>query len=82
MRSCKNCKYARKAANSEYVGCSAAVRQNITDYFHFYEKQEISTGWVNLNAYPNGGEGFGLITNGIPCFKPDDSCKHFEKRSN
>ena len=44
MEECRNCKYARKAANSEYIGCSAAVRQDITDYFSFYERKEISTG--------------------------------------
>lgn len=80
MKECRNCKYARKAENSEYIGCSAAVHQNITDYFSFYKRREISTGWVNLNANPGSDNGFGMITNGIPCFKPDDSCKHFEER--
>ena len=79
-RECRKCRYARKAENPEYVGCSAAVQQDEVDYFDFYRRREITTGWVNLSAYPNGGDGFGMITNGIPCFKPDDSCRHFEGR--
>lgn len=77
---CKYCKYARKAENSEYIGCAAAVMQDVDDYFKFYERGEIATGWVNLNSYPNGNGGFGRITNGIPCFKPEDNCAHFEIR--
>lgn len=77
---CKHCKYARKAENSEYVGCAAAVRQDKVDWFEFYRRREIATGWVNLNSYPDGNGGFGMITNGIPCFKPEDKCSHFELR--
>ena len=29
---CKHCKYARKAENSKYVGCAAAVRQDNVDW--------------------------------------------------
>ena len=77
---CKHCKYARKAENSEYVGCAAAVRQDNVDWFEFYRRREIATGWVNLTSYPDGNVDFGMITNGIPCFKPEDRCPHFELR--
>ena len=80
MKECRNCKYARKAENPEYIGCSAAAGQDEVDYFKFYERKEISTGWVNLQSYPGITQGFGIITNGIPCFKPNDSCKHYEER--
>lgn len=50
------------------------------DWFEFYRRREIATGWVNLNSYPDGNGGFGMITNGIPCFNPEDKCPHFELR--
>ena len=77
---CKYCKWARKAENKNYIGCVAAVRRDINDYFSFYGKQEISTGWVNLRCYPDGHDYMGMITNGIPCFNPEDCCDHFELR--
>ena len=77
---CKNCKWARKAENKEYVGCAAALRIDGVNIFDFYNRDEISTGWVNLRCYPDRTDTFGLITNGVPCFKSNDCCEHFELR--
>lgn len=78
---CENCKNARKACNKEYVGCIAAIRGDYTDdnyCFNFYKRNEISTGWVDLRAKPYSKDS-GMITNGIPCFKKDDFCEHYEE---
>lgn len=77
---CENCTYARKAENQEYVGCVALLPKSIAnenEWFNFYERELIATGWVDLRAKPNG-ESSGMITNGVPCFKKDDICSHFE----
>lgn len=80
---CKNCKWARKAENKDYVGCAATLATDKIDYtndddlFEFYKRSEVATGWVDLRATITG-KGSGMITNGIPCFKPDDGCHHFE----
>ena len=78
---CENCFYARKACNGEYVGCVAALSRDMEDedwLYIFYERGEISTGWVDLRAKPYGKDS-GMITNGIPCFKKDDFCKHYKE---
>lgn len=78
---CENCRNARKACNGDYVGCVAAIRGDYTndDYcFNFYKRSQISTGWVDLRAKPYGKDS-GMITNGIPCFKKDDICEHYEE---
>lgn len=82
---CANCEYARKAENSGYVGCAAALKKLREDYssdalFSFYDRSVMQTGWVDLRARPNSKDNSGMITNGIPCFHPQDSCKHFEVR--
>lgn len=77
---CENCIYARKAENSEYVGCIALLPRLVVDenaWFSFYGKESISTGWVDLKAKPNENSSC-MITNGIPCFKKNDICKHFK----
>ena len=53
---------------------------NDEDLLNFYERDEVATGWVNLHCYPGGTSWLGMITSRIPCFKPNDSCKHFELR--
>lgn len=83
---CQYCKWARKAENKAYVGCAASLATDKLDYtkdedlLNFYDRDEVATGWVNLHAYPDGTSWLGMITSGIPCFKPNDSCKHFELR--
>ena len=83
---CQYCKWARKAKNKDYVGCAASLATDKLDYtnnedlFNFYDRDEIATGWVNLHAYPDGNDWLGMITSGIPCFKRNDSCKHFDLR--
>ena len=77
---CENCIYARKAENKEYVGCVALLprtKKDEDDWFNFYERESIATGWVDLRAKPNG-KSSGMITNGIPCFKKNDICNYFE----
>lgn len=80
---CEFCKYARKAENSEYVGCVAALgaKETLSDdfVFDFYGRNQICTGWVHLQVKPNCEDTttFGMITNGIPCFKKEDRCKHY-----
>lgn len=80
---CKNCRWARKAENEDYVGCAATLATDKIDYtndndlFEFYKRHEVAIGWVDLRAGINS-KGSGMITNGIPCFKPDDGCHHFE----
>jgi hypothetical protein len=80
---CKNCKWARKAENENYVGCAATLVTDKIDYtndddlFEFYKRKEVAIGWVDLRTGING-KSSGMLTNGIPCFKPDDSCDHFE----
>ena len=86
MIKCQYCKYARKAENKDYVGCAAALRTDKIDYtndedlLNFYERDEVATGWVNLFCYSGDMSCLGMITSRIPCFKPNDSCKHFELR--
>lgn len=80
-KSCKTCQYARKAENSDYVGCCIAVNKEPDDWFAFYQKKVINTGWVDLRAKPNM-KNSGMITNGIPYFKPDDICKHYKMEEN
>ena len=83
---CLNCKYARRAENKEYVGCSkiyqATYNKMILDnedyIFAFYKKKEIALGWVSLNSRPEDTNRSGLLTNGIVCFKKDDICEHWE----
>lgn len=80
---CEYCKWARKAENKDYVGCAATDKLDYTnnnDLLNFYDRDEIATGWVNLHAYPDGNDWLGIITSGIPCFKRNDSCKHFDLR--
>lgn len=82
---CANCEYARRAENSNYVGCAAALKKLRENYssdaiFSFYDRKEIATGWVELGARPNSSSRSGMITNGMPCFHPQDNCKHFEIR--
>ena len=61
---CANCEYARKAENSGYVGCAAALKKLREDYssdvlFSFYDRSVMQTGWVDLRARPyhNGDSG-------------------------
>lgn len=83
---CLNCKYARRAENKEYIGCSKIYQAtynkeilNNEDYiFDFYQKGEFALGWVALNHRPESTDKSGLITNGIICFKKDDICKYWE----
>lgn len=77
---CQYCKWARKAENKEYVGCAAALSGEGVNFFSFYNREQICTGWVNLRCYPGKEDEFGIITNGVPCFKPNDYCGHFELR--
>lgn len=80
---CLHCKYARKASNTEYVGCvalSSLDYENEKYWFTFYDRESICTGWVDLRSYPDGISS-GMITNGVPCFKKDDICKHFVSRN-
>lgn len=88
---CLHCKWARKAENKDYVGCAASLATDKLDYtnnedlLNFYDCDEVAVGWVNLHCYPDGTTWLGMITSGIPCFKRDDSCKHFglrEERKN
>lgn len=77
---CENCINARRAENDEYVGCVALTSKDIDNedyWYNFYERNEIATGWVDLRAKPNG-KSSGMITNGIPCFKKNDICNHYE----
>ena len=88
---CLHCKWARKAENKDYIGCAASLATDKLDYtnnedlLNFYDRDEVAVGWVNLHYYPDGTTWLGMITSGIPCFKCDDSCKHFglrEERKN
>lgn len=77
---CENCKNARKAENQNYVGCVAALSaknsNNESFLFDFYQRDQISIGWVNLTAAPDNSESLDMI----PCFKKEDICKHYEPR--
>ena len=88
---CLHCKWTRKAENKDYIGCAASLATDKLDYtnnedlLNFYDRDEVAIGWVNLHYYPDGTTWLGMITSGIPCFKRDDSCKHFglrEERKN
>ena len=80
---CENCYYARLAYNEDYIACVAMITNKLdytsdTEPFYFYERDNIDTGWAYLSCRPNS-ERFGMMTNGIPCFKRDDCCKHYEE---
>lgn len=81
-RKCETCKYARFANNEDYVGCIAGLNKikqgDDSAIFDFYQRDEIKTGWVNLQAPPDDDNPSGLITNGIPCFLKTDICKHYK----
>lgn len=82
---CENCEYARRAENENYIGCIKLI-QDKKDYtnenilFNFYNKNSISTGWVNLGKYPEDTKREGIITNYIPCFLKEDICEHYLPR--
>lgn len=83
--SCKNCKYARKAYNENYVGCVAAYpevenKDNYNKFLvNFYQRIDLAFGWVYLRCAPDKKEdSFGLCATGIPVFKPDDYCDHYK----
>lgn len=89
MKECRNCKYARKAYNKDYLGCVAALSDiKEADEFDnylmaFYQRKDLAYGWVYLKCAPDMEDKvFGLCTNGIPVFKPDDCCRHFKEREN
>ena len=84
---CLTCEYARRAENNEYVGCikftESSQKENYTDanfLCEFYGRRSICLGWVNLAKRPEDLAKTGMITNGIPCFKKEDSCKHYKAR--
>lgn len=88
IMTCGNCKFGRRAENRDYVGCIKAIQSNSrvnhiepSQLCDFYGKDSISTGWVNLNVYPEETtNGWGMIINFIPCFLKNDKCKHWEAR--
>ena len=82
---CLNCRFARHAENEEYVGCAKMLLALGEHYAEsnpccFYDRDLICTGWVNLSKPPDDTSKQGMITNGIPCFKKDDICKHYEAK--
>ena len=76
MNSCKSCKYAVKACNSEYVGCLYwEKKRQLTEcsYSDIMDKlsiERIYTGWVE---YPNG-----ILFNHYICFPTDFVCEKLE----
>ena len=91
MKECLNCNYARLACHNEYIGCAYCAEQlhkenPVTEDELMYDLQleSLSTGWVYLNKRPNDdiksncADSIDLMTNNIPVFRKDFSCRFFE----
>lgn len=88
MLCCENCRYARLACNTDYVGCAHWFNADFT-YNEVMDKlniETLATGWVYLGRYPEQKEApdtavaANLMTNGVVCFKKNFICKCYEGR--
>ena len=86
MNKCINCKNSRYTDVKGYIACSFLFSKYNYDFVSMSKdinSNTISCGWAYLHRLSNNSNkdsfGAGVMTNNVPLFKQDFSCKYFMK---
>lgn len=96
MDKCLYCDYARRACNTDYIGCAywdVQINKDLNYMTHEQVMDELdldslATGWVYLGrrpeheTAPDVTASASVMTNGVVCFEKDFVCKKFKSRLN